>query len=45
VGNTAVGKEQFDRVKNMLLGWIGESLEKKESVPLSIFNLGCAKSN
>ncbi len=40
VGNTAVGKEQFEKTKDMLLEWINGELSKKKDVPLSIFNIG-----
>lgn len=39
VGNTAVGKDQFEKTRGMLLEWINGELEKKKDVPLSIFNI------
>ena len=41
IGNTVVGKEEFDRAKRMLLDWANERLAKKKEVPLSIFDVGC----
>ncbi len=43
VGNTVVGKERFDKARQMLLEWANAQLSKKKSVSLSIFDLGCGK--
>jgi len=39
VGNTVVGKEQFLRIKKMLLGKIAKDLKEKRRTELSIFSL------
>jgi hypothetical protein len=43
IGNAEVGKEAYQTAKKMVLDWIGSELEKNKEVPLSIFNVGCAK--
>ncbi|MCX6771418.1 MAG: hypothetical protein NTX79_05170 [Candidatus Micrarchaeota archaeon] len=42
IGNASIGREEYSRVKNMVLRWIGSELEKNKEVPLSIFDIGCA---
>jgi len=44
VGNAKIGKEAYAKAKKMVVDWIGEELERKKSVPLSIFDVGCAKA-
>ncbi len=43
IGNAEVGKESYLKAKKMVLGWMGSELGKNKDVPLSIFNVGCAK--
>ncbi|MCX6769556.1 MAG: hypothetical protein NT051_02635 [Candidatus Micrarchaeota archaeon] len=43
VGNTVVGKVQFEKTKDMLLEWANEQLSRKKEVPLSIFDVGCPR--
>ena len=43
IGNAEMEKEDYLKAKKMVLGWIGAELEKSREVPLSIFNVGCAK--
>ena len=43
IGNTVVGKEEFNRAKRMLLEWANGQLARKKEVPLSIFDVGCRK--
>ena len=43
VGNAAIGREAYARVKAMVLEWMGDGLGKNKAVPLSIFNVGCAR--
>jgi len=43
VGNAVVGKEQFDKTKQMLLEWANGQLSRKKEVPLSIFDVGCGQ--
>ena len=44
IGNAEVGKESFLKAKSALLAWLLSQLEKKGSVELDIYNLGCYKS-
>jgi len=43
IGNAEVEKEDYFKAKKMVLEWIGAELDKNKEVPLSIFNVGCAK--
>lgn len=42
VGNAGVGKEQFEKVKRMVQDYVLSELQKKKSVPISIYNVACA---
>ena len=41
VGNAEVGKEQFQKAKGMVQGYVLSELSKKKGCRLSIFNIGC----
>ncbi|MBU0586514.1 hypothetical protein KJ780_03310 [Candidatus Micrarchaeota archaeon] len=41
VGNIEVGREQYMRIKKMLLEWVGKELEGKKKLEIRIFNIGC----
>ena len=43
IGNAEAGKEVYQKAKKMVLSWIGSELDKNKEVPLSIFDVGCAK--
>jgi hypothetical protein len=43
IGNTEVGKEEFLRVKKILLEYVNRELEGKKSLRLDIFSIGNAK--
>lgn len=45
IGNVELSREDYLRVKAMLLEWVNQELNKNRSVPLSIFNLGCFPKN
>ncbi len=43
IGNAEVEKGDYLKAKQMVLDWVGAELDRKNAVPLSIFNVGCAK--
>ena len=45
VGNVEVGKEEYEKVKKLILGEIAKKLEKKKMLNYSIFNIGCRKAD
>ena len=42
IGNVEVGRENYVKVKSMVLEWATDELEKRKEVPLSIYDIGCA---
>jgi hypothetical protein len=43
IANAEVGREQYSKVKKMVVDWINAELEKENGVPLSIYDFGCQK--
>lgn len=41
VGNVEVGKEEFERVKGMILDYVLKNLRKEKKLDVDIFNVGC----
>ncbi len=41
IGNAELGREDYLKVKKLILGQIAQKLEKDKSFPLSIYNIGC----
>ena len=37
-----MGKEEFGKVKKLVLDYVNGCLERKKDVPLCIFNVACA---
>lgn len=44
IGNVELGKEEYMKVKRMVLGQIAERLEKEKKFDVDIYNIGCYKS-
>ncbi|MCX6778422.1 MAG: hypothetical protein NT157_06085 [Candidatus Micrarchaeota archaeon] len=43
--NTPVSREEYSRIKKMLLAYVNKELDEKNSLGLSIFNLSEFKDN
>ncbi|GEM_PF-545285 len=43
VGNTKVGKEQYSRIKGMLLDYLNKELDKNSGVPIGVYRLPMKK--
>jgi len=43
IGNVEVGKEEYAKVKKMLLAEIGRRLEKDKKLKLDIYTIGAKK--
>jgi len=43
IGNAEVGKEEYTRIKKMVLSEIGERLEKDKNLPWDIYSIGARK--
>ncbi|MCX6769526.1 MAG: hypothetical protein NT051_02485, partial [Candidatus Micrarchaeota archaeon] len=43
IGNSELDKAEYLKAKKMVLDWMGQELERKKHVPLSIFEVGCEK--
>lgn len=43
VGNVEVGREEFMRLRGILLAYVQKELEKKKRLDLNVFNVGCKR--
>ncbi|MCX6769622.1 MAG: hypothetical protein NT051_02995 [Candidatus Micrarchaeota archaeon] len=43
IGNAVVGKEEYERIKKLLLGEIAQKLEKDKKLDWSVYNIGAKK--
>ncbi|HIH23141.1 TPA: hypothetical protein HA238_05415 [Candidatus Micrarchaeota archaeon] len=41
VGNVEVGREEFERIKKMLLGYVTEELRVKKTCGIDIYSISC----